>query len=378
MFNPRNPLSQWQASDSCHTSVKALKNSFHKLWDFRTIPVRLKLAGVVIFFLSLLSFSSCSENKQTRASLLKDYYSFRDKTSIDKDSPASSIADYVIQWKTLENQLFDFIREDSLAYEENFQTISSMSFIGDSLTRKLNAVVDSRLFTYDDLTEIQTIIAKSYAQVHIQSPYVSEAAEFYNRLESELPPSYGITDTETEYLDFLIDASTRDYSRWTEVEECLRTEDLLYRGYISYVFEHSQSMALEIIETTHLLVERLSDSASSGKIETEKLLAYMTVRTNSRLIESAKAGINTTLSVPIYDISEASFCVSSYMAPFIHFHPNIIASRTERQKQLLRDIGHKIPDAFKTLESKDYILINAPDSLPNRILKDYVTFVLNN
>jgi hypothetical protein len=43
----------------------------------------------------------------------------------------------------------------------------------------------------------------------------------------------------------------------------------------------------------------------------------------------------------------------------------------------LRDIGSRIPDAFNKLESRGFILISHPDSLPNRIAKDYISFMMN-
>lgn len=143
------------------------------------------------------------------------------------------------------------------------------------------------------------------------------------------------------------------------------------------IFNHSQTMTGEIIEATERLAERMSEAAITNRIEAKKLLVYMTVRTNMRLIHCAKASMNTTLSVNIQNMKEASFCVSSFMAPFLHFNHNIIASRTPKQNQILATIGSKTSQAFETLESQNLVLISAPDSLPNKILKDYITYVLN-
>lgn len=360
----------------CRNSIKALKYFFHKLWDFCTIPVSIKLAGVVFLFVCIYLISCTNDSCPSRAEMLKEYGMKRSDSRLSSASSPSDIADFVICWKDLENQLFDLIRDDSLAYEENYKTLTTMSFIGDSISRRLGTIIDSRLFSYDELTEIQKKIASRYTQIKADSPYIHEAAEFYFTIQSDQTSKDSVRDIESEYLDFLIEASSHAYTSWNDVLVGLREEDRLFRNYTSMVFEHSQITASEIIEATQMFMERLSESVESDDIDTNRLLAYMTVRSNSRLMTSAVAGLNAVEQT--HDLKEASFCVSSFMAPLLHFHPNIIATRTERQNKILSIIGHKIPDAFKTLETKDFSLINAPDSLPNKILKDYITYVLSN
>ena len=376
MFISIYPRLSWQGTDHCRNYIKALKNSFHKLWDFCTIPVSVKLAGVVFLFVPF-SLISCSDKRSpSHSELLKEYSTMRSDSRLTQTSSPSDLAEFVIRWKDKENQLFDLIREDSLAYEENYHTLTSMSFIGDSLSKKLGIIIDNRLYSYDELIEIQKKIATRYALIKTDSPYVAEANDFFSKIQPDLRSKGSVHDIESEYLDFLIDASSHTYHSWNDVKSSLREEDRLFRSYTSIVFEHSQVMASEIIEATHLFLERLSESLEAEDIDSDKLLAYMTVRTNSRLLVSAVAGLNAVELT--YDMSEASFCVSSFMAPFLHFHPNIIATRTEHQNKILSNIGRKIPEAFETLDSQDFSLINSPDSLPNRILKDYFTYVLNN
>lgn len=377
MYNSSNPNSLG-CDTRGHALAKALKNSFHKLWDFRTIPVRLRLAGVVFFIVGIvISLSSCAKHPEPRVVQMESYRAFLDSTSrISKIDP-TSLPQIIIRWKHLENSLFDIIRQDSMNYEANYNDITKMALYGDSLTRVISSSIDKQPISYKQLLEIQSKVAQAFADISLADEDVKLATSFYENSGITSNPYSSVSDIERDYLGFLEESSIRDFQNWNEIEDCLREENKFFECYIAMIFNHSQTMTGEIIEATERLAERMSEAAISNRIEAKKLLVYMTVRTNMRLIESAKAGMNTTLSVKIKNMKEASFSVSSFMAPFLHFNHNIIASRTPKQNQLLAAIGSKTSQAFESLESQNLVLISSPDSLPNKILKDYITYVLN-
>ena len=377
MFNSSYPHSLGCIT-SCHALAKALKNSVHKLWDFRTSPVRSRLAGVVFFIFGIVfSLSSCAKHPAPRFAQMQSYRAFLDSTSrISKITP-ESLPQIIIRWKRLENSLFEIIRQDSMNYDTNYDDITKMALYGDSLTRVISSSIDRQQISYKQLLNIQSQIAQSFADISLEDDDVRLATSFYENSSITSNTYSSVADIERDYLNFLDESSSRDFQNWNDIEDCLRDEHKFFECYTAMIFNHSQTMTGEIIEATERLAERMSEAAITNRIEAKKLLVYMTVRTNMRLIHCAKASMNTTLSVNIQNMREASFCVSSFMAPFLHFNHNIIASRTPKQNQILATIGSKTSQAFETLESQNLVLISAPDSLPNKILKDYITYVLN-
>ena len=353
-------------------------NCFHLMVDC-AVPVSAKLMGALFaLVLSTFSWSSCkNQEPRTRESMLKEYEAFQDSLcSLPSLSP-DDISQIVIRWKSLESELFNLISNDSVNYQENYNTVYQMAELGNSITEKLESSIDSQLCSYDDILSIQEQIASHYAQLVASDQYCQEAATFYDGLDNYSVSHHSAQSIEKEYLDFLTYATEQSYKDWNTLTDCLRTEDILFRSYLSTMLSHPSDIAFEIVNGTEELSEHMADAIGNDSLNSMKLLAYMTVRTNRRLLNCAQTGLNLSLGNSIGNMQEASLCVSSVMAPYLQFNPNIISLRTARQRNALGLIGNEIPNSFHNLETRGFVLISSPDSLPNRIIKDYISYILN-
>ena len=362
----------------CSIAVSS-KNTIFKRASL-TIPAGASHAGVVFLFLVIITLLSSCSNKppeDCRKTLLHNYQDFTDSVISLPSIPFDWIPSVFSRWKGLESDLLEVIGKDTLEEEQNMIALSIMSRYGEQTLNKIFMSIDCRLHDYSDLLSLQKDIA--CRTVMIDRKYFSEAEHFYDSLGNVgTRPDGVMKDTEPEYLSFLETSLSSDFMDWNDVEAFLCTEDRCYLGYLQDLQDHSMKMTATIIETTEKLSSRFLESAKDGNYSSERLVAYMTVRTSRRQILCARQELTNIETRKAKRIDNASMSISGIIAPFLHFNPVLIASRNQLQIEQLREIGTRIPDAFDKLESQGFILISHPDSLPNRIAKDYIAFMMNN
>ena len=364
-------------SKGCIVATPSYNNT-HKRSSF-TIPAGASPAGVVFLFLVVITLLSSCSNKQyeeNRETLLHNCKDFSDSINSLPTIPFDRIPSVFTRWKNLETRLLEVIERDTLEEEQNMIALSIMSRYGDQTLNKIFESIDYRLHDFTDLLTLERDIACRL--VKIDRKYFSDAEHFYDSLGNIGPlPDNDMKYTEQEYLSFLESSLSSEFKGWNDVEEFLSTEDRCYTGYLQNPKNHSQKMTATIIEMTERLASRLMESAQEGKFSSERLVAYMTVRTSRRQILCARQELTYMGNGKADRIDNASMSISGIIAPFLHFNPLLIASRNQRQMDELRKIGSRIPDAFYKLESRGFILISHPDCLPNRIAKDYISFMMN-
>ena len=344
-----------------------------------TIPAGIIPAGVVFLFLAVITLLSSCSNKQyeeNRETLLHNCKDFSDSINSLPTIPFDRIPSVFTRWKNMETRLLEVIERDTLEEEQNMIALSILSQYGDQTLNKIFESIDYRLHDFTDLLSLERDIACRL--VKIDRKYFSDAELFYDSLGNVSPlPVGNMKNTEDEYQLFLESSLSSEFKDWNDVEEFLSTEDRCYNGYLQNLKNHSQKMTATIIEMTETLASRLMGSAQEGKFSSERLVAYMTVRTCRRQILCARHELAYIENGKVDRIGNASMSISGIIAPFLHFNPVLIASRNQCQMDELRDIGSRIADAFNKLESQGFILISHPDSLPNRIAKDYISFMMN-
>lgn len=341
----------------------------------RTVPPGSLLPGIVLSASILLA--SCSTGGQviTRDSLLRDYESFADSVEQIPVLSAGGLPAIVTRWHGIENDLFSLMSEDSLSFDANVVAVTRMSSLGDRVRSRIFRGIDSSLHTYSDLVSLQQKLCLEGRS--LSSADAAEACAFFSSLpDVEVWPDASLC--ETGYLDFLYREQDHAFRSWEEIETLLQEEDELYQCYLYASDWHPAETAEEIVLATSELMGHVAECLSGHDEESARLLAYMSARTNRRLQLCATQALAVMESGSCSSLEEAVSCISSCMAPFICFSPMLTGLRTEDQLAFLEVLGRRIPGAIALLESRQLHVVNHPDSLPNRIIKDYITYVINN
>lgn len=335
----------------------------------RKIPIACLALGSL-----LLAGCSGGDSSPSREKLLAEYVSFADSVGRKTPVPSQDLAQVLLRWHGLERSLFAILETDTTNRDANLSTLAAMSEAGNRVSALLEASADSRVISWQELSDVQKEVSR-----HMQGPpgFLSEAQSFYEALPVS---EAGVTarQSELDYLDFLRRMQDRGYSSWAEIVSMLREEDGLYQDYLASTPGHPASVIEEIVLATNTLMTQVTDCLKGDREKEERLLAYMSARTNRRLLLCAEDALARIENGQCSSLQESASAVSGAMAPFVYFSPLLAATRSRDQEKRLEDIAHRMPAALKGLTAKGLGVTAAPDSLPGRILKDYMSYVINN
>lgn len=342
----------------------------------RVVPAGRYLAGAMLFLalpLFLLSCSNKSDEEHSSACNLSRCQAFCDSVVSLSSIPLESLPGIILRWKDMESGIFETWASDSLCLGEELSAVSCLASMDSLLMECAHHCIDEHRRSFIELSTFQCEV--SMAQFPPQNSFIREANSFYqlNLCQSAVMDSP--QQTLDRYAGFMEEVAEFPFSDFDDIQEMLYQEDLLYRAYMDDLMSHSFRDSYAIILQTEDFSDRLADYAVSHPSETERLLAYMTVRTIRRQLLCAQKGLSSILNDEVRTQDQATSAVTSFTALFLHFNPLLMVYRTETQQEEVEDIGLQIPDALLLLESKGLRVFNNADSLANYMLKDYVDYL---
>lgn len=360
----------------------ALIERFHlsqegSTYSLLAVPGRPLLSGAVsCFLLCFLVFVSCAvhETPKTRDSLMKEYSMFTDSLNALPSVSVPSLSSVVIRWYELENEIFEIISRDTLHENENLLAIYQMSSFGEQVNTRICESIDMSHVSFLDLLAFQQSVATAcYSETDID---LTEAICFYdaqdrNSYNPEQKPLAG-------YLSLLDGSLSSDFSQWEHVLHFLSEEDQYYRAFLQVISDQDQERKKDVVRKTEEVCSKIAASYMNDSLRKEQLFGYMVMRTNRRLLFAADSAIEAVLSEQCTSVDEAASAVSSILSPFIYFNSSLLSLRTQAQNKELGRIGKQMSEVFQHLHAQGFQIVSHPDSLPNRIMKDYVAFVMNN
>lgn len=205
---------------------------------------------------------------------------------------------------------------------------------------------------------------------------MTDAIHFYESLDYKdfSPDLYPLSG----YILLLDNARQTDYNSWDQVQEFLIEEDSFFQAFLRPICHYDQATAREVIKKTEDVCSHIATCLDNDNSLKEQLYRYMVMRTNRRLILSASYALENVLEDNISSFEEASGALTSIISPFVYFSSSLLSLRTPSQFKELQRIGERLPIAMDKLDTWDYCLVSQPDSLPDKILKDFIAFVMNN
>lgn len=367
------------ASRSCLSFFKQpIRKLLVNIGDSSRMVPACTRAGAMFLSLFIILFSGCTSHKpaRTREVILIEYRAFCDSLESLPSIPFHRLPEVIDRWSSLEGELFSRVLADSIHEDENLIIFSTVSVLGNRIQTKVKSSIDDSIHSFSDVASFEfDIAARQYPP---SNRFVGEANDFYslNLCQTAMvdPPGSELE----HYMRFLDEVDDIDITDFDDVKELLYQEDLLYRAYLDNMLDHSYRESYGIISQTEYFSDRLADYAVSHPDDSERLLAYMTVRTIRRQLLCARKGLDCILSGEVKTLEQATSSATCFTALLVHFNPLLLSYRTEEQNREVEGICQDVPKAFNALEERGLIVISHPDSLPNRILKDYVDYLIYN
>lgn len=332
--------------------------------------------GVIILCSIIVSilFGCCSkEAKEGDATrLFAEYAAFTDSISSLNSISADEIPTIIVRLKDIENKIFFKMEQDSSRNKMNLEAINCMSIYSSTILNRIYNAIDNQLVSFRQIIEIQERISRNnFSDI---DSIADDASHFYNEV---LKDSIIFEQHEIQYQEYLTYLEYNESKiplSWEDLKTILYKEDILYRAYLDGLFFHSRNEHIAIAEHTEALMSSFSDYVSEHQTESEKVLVYLTTRTIHRQIQCAKRGIKAVKGGEVNSSEKAEMALTSFITPFMNYNPLLITLRTNQQSNELLHISDMIPVALSQLEKEGLLCLNASDSLPGQILKDFIAY----
>lgn len=258
--------------------------------------------------------------------------------------------------------------------ESGAKTLSQVATISGEIIFLLNQTIDAQKMEFLDFINLQTALSEA-SKLSYETKL---AQQFFESLDTIAIPIKSSIRAEKNYIDFLKSSAECDYQTWYEVLKFFAAEDSYFRMYLKNYLKHPVSDCLEIIENTESVCKKLADISSQGNYDQIFLQAYLSARTNRRLLQNSEVCLSLIESGSIKNQHEAATALLGALAPFTTFSKAMVSARTGKQIHMLENIGERLPHAISILEDKGYDVLIATDSIPNLLMKDYISFYHNN
>lgn len=258
--------------------------------------------------------------------------------------------------------------------ESAAETLSQAASISEEVIALLNQTIDAQKREYRDFIYLQTALSEAPER----SSETKLAQQFFLSLDTIAIPDKSAKRAEKDYISFLKRSAECDYPTWYHVLEFFAAEDCHFRLYLKDYLKHPISDCREIIENSKAVYEKLAAMSELSHYDQELLQTYLSVRTNRRLLQNSEVCLCLLEAGSVKTQQEAATALLGTLAPFTTFSKAMVSVRTEEQIHTLENIGERLPHAISELTDKGYDALFATDSIPNLLMKDYISFYHNN
>lgn len=345
-------------------------------WLFRLNP-RFTF-GTILSLIITFSFCSCVETHDSitdKKEAFTRYNAFSDSVANLREISFEDLPKLVCRWKVLEDTLLFFLSKDTLEVHKNVSDIISCAKIGDRIHQTVDRSIDNYRCDFKNLLTIQHKVPTVHLNkkmLHLQH----NAEVFFQGLDSVFIPSVNSVSAFHSYKSMLERWREKEFRNREVLMSFLREEDYHYRSFLSHLYDYSPQKPAAIIQETENLFSRISSDADRYSLDLDEVLVYLSIRTSRRQIQNTNVCLSYFSS--IQNEFQAAMTMSMLLNPYADFNPLTLGMRTPGQYAQLMNIGGKLPLAINSIQSKQFITISCLDSLPNKLIKEYVAFVMNN
>lgn len=257
-----------------------------------------------------------------------------------------------------------------------FPDIISCAETGNRIRQTVDHVVDSRMCDFKDLVTIQ----HNFPTLHLNQKmlYLQHNAEtFFQDMDSATISSVNSQSVLHNYKAMLDHWQRKEFKNRDALVSFLRAEDYHYRSFLSHLNEYSSHDMAIIIQSTESLLSQVASDTRRYSLDWAEVVTYMSVRTNRRLIQNADTCLSGLSYSSMQNDRQAAMTLPMLLHPYTNLNQFTLGMRTPGQYAQLMDMGDKISIAINSQQCKQFIPASRFDSLPNKLIKEYIAFVMN-
>lgn len=296
---------------------------------------------------------------------------FLSRMKSDKDLSMEHLADKISKWRTLEDSVSACLMRDTIKKAHSFP-MEDFSNVHDSIRDEFMRIATAKRRTFKDVLLLK-MKATPYKGMKETDSLSIVASRFFESLDS-LPEYKGDkTRILTTSHFFLEKVKKEGIANQSQFLTFLKTEDRLFRTFLSHLHEMSDVSVSHITSGTEDVCKMIAQSSRKGNLPARDAVAYMAVRTNRRIIANAQTCIADIKSGKVTSAEQRTAYFWMILQPFLSVDDFGMSMLSEKQR---KDLVQLSTDALGTIACLSRSLQmdkNMTDGLPDMFIKLYIS-----
>ena len=254
------------------------------------------ILAILATIIAILCLASCATDKSkyhfdSSNDALNSYHVYlselQNKHSLSSDDLVATISN----WSELRDSVYSCISKDSSFYAHTYLS-SSFHGIHDSIRTEMFRLAAGQDRNLKDVLRAKKSTSQYNNEEEIQVTFNS-AKSFYASLDSLDIFKADKGKALVLYRTFFSDINSVKVKNLNDLKSIIRTEDRLFRTFLSHINEYGNISLSDITKGTERLCKSVYESASEGELDAKDVMVYMSMRTNRRLVQNTQSCIES-------------------------------------------------------------------------------------
>ena len=335
---------------------------------------RLSILSAII--LAILLLASCTKDGSNLSfyntkEALDAQKEFLSSMKSNQDLAMEHLADKISKWRILEDSVSACLMRDTIKKAHSFP-MEDFSNVHDSIRDEFMRIATAKRRTFKDVLLLK-MKATPYKGMKETDSLSIVASRFFESLDS-LPEYKGDkTRILTTYHFFLEKVKKEGIANQSQFLAFLKTEDRLFRTFLSHLHEMSDVSVSHITSGTEDVCKMIAQSSRKGNLPTRDAVAYMAARTSRRIIANAQTCIADIKSGKVTSAEQRTAYFWMILQPFLSIDDFGIAMLSENQRKELVQLTIDASGTIACLSRSLQMDKNMTDGLPDMFIKLYIS-----
>lgn len=311
---------------------------------------------IPLVILVLATFTGCSEQKnvfnfkntnEAVNACHKELYELRRL----KEPSIDELTDKAARWVALQDTTFSLMMNDS-TMDSNNPIAMDFFIVADSIRNEVERAALSKKRTMKDVLYFKVHTAHDRDKTQTSEDY-KKAVKFFGEVDA-IAPYKDLPTTMAVYQKLLRTATSLQKEQ--QLLDFIKKEDVCFRSMMVFLPTVTQEQLRIITQGTADVFDRLYRSASAEpeKDVNSRIMLYLSMRFNRRIVQNAQAVERDVKKNIALDDQQRANYRWMIIQPFLSIDNFSMAALTKDQEKVLSDIAEKLPRTLSSLDGKDY------------------------
>ena len=335
---------------------------------------RLSICSAII--LAILLLASCTKDGSNLSfhntkEALDAQKEFLSSMKSNQDLSMEHLADKISKWRTLEDSVSACLMRDTIKKAHSFP-LEEFSNVHDSIRDEFMRIATAKRRTFKDVLLLK-MKATPYKGNKETDSLSLVASKFFESMDTI--PLYKGDNTRilTTYHFFLEKVKKEGIANQSQFLAFLKTEDRLFRTFLSHLYEMSDVSVSHITSGTEDVCKMIAQSSRKGNLPARDAVAYMAVRTNRRIIANAQTCVADIKSGKVTSAEQQTAYFWMILQPFLSIDDFGMAMLSENQRKDLVQLSIDALGTIACLSRSLQMDKNMTDGLPDMFIKLYIS-----